>query len=253
MILANSDQHDMWKAYHQSVVSFIRAHYLEQPELTWVEIGTAFGMTTNFVLNELPRVTAHAVDPCVADYDMSDFTARKLNGYRKKRNLTRAEFSVAWASALVAHQRLQNRTCRYHLHRNFSAMGASDFPDASIDVLFVDGLHTYSGVMQDLSAYWPKLKPRSLLLLNDWKALSSCSCRRSTEERACGCAFPGVKRAGCEFLAAKGYETQIIVEGPVGITNAGVVIGMPRAGESRAPPGTGNGTCAGILHHVAHR
>tara|TARA_B110001452_G_scaffold260261_1_gene257563 strand:+ start:1772 stop:2602 length:831 start_codon:yes stop_codon:yes gene_type:complete len=229
MIARNSGRNDIWSMYHESLVRFIHAHYPERPPLTWVEIGTAYGMTTNFVLGRLPFVTAHAVDPCRAGFDETDLTSRVLNGHRSRSNLTHAEFSLAWASALVAHQEQQHRACRYYLHRALSVEGAADFPDASVDVLFIDGLHTFDGVMADLVAYWPKLKPRSLLILNDWKASNGCWCRHSSREGACPCAFPGVKRAGCTFLATKGLETQIIEQGPVGLTNAGVVIGMPAA------------------------
>ena len=218
-----------------ALVHFIRSHFPEEPALTWVEIGTAFGMTTDYVLSRLPKVTAHAVDPCVSAYDPADDTARQLDKFRMRApgRLSRAAFSMAWAGALVAQQehRLDQHGCpRYYHHRSHSTAAAVDFADASIDVLFVDGLHTYAGALADLVAYWPKLKARSLLILNDWSA-PSCACRGAPAEDRCGCAFPGVKRAGCAFLASKGLETRIVVEGPVGPTNAAVVLGMA----SRAP------------------
>ena len=43
----------------------------------------------------------------------------------------------------------------------------SSFADGSVDVLFIDGLHTYSGVAGDLRAWWPKMHPHGLVIMND--------------------------------------------------------------------------------------
>ena len=244
MLLEQSGKRDPWKIYHKRVVDFIRVHFPGDTQLTWVEIGTAFGMTTDYVLSRLPNAVARVVDPLRAGYDMKDNTARVLNNYRKKGNMTFDEFSSAWAGALISQQKQQQRACRYQIHRNMSTDGAEYFANASIDVLFVDGLHTYAGVMNDLVAYWPKLKPQSLLILNDWTAIWACPCRHSTH-KPCHCAFPGVKRAGCTFLATKGLATRIVEQGPVGLTNAAVVIGIPSKAKAR------NGTCDAVLKTAA--
>ena len=230
-MLGKEESRDPWKMYHTEIVSFIDAHY-GNATLTWVEIGTAFGMTTGYVLSQLPHVVAHAIDPCEASYDLTDRTANSLNRYRRAGNMTHAEFSLAWAGALIARQQQQGRGCRYHHHLNRSTDAAGSFANGSIDVLFIDGLHTYDGVRADLEAYWPKLKHRSLLILNDWVPHWTCPCHDSVSDRhkTCGCAFPGVKKAACAFLATKGLERQIIEEGPVGMTNAAVVLGMKTRG-----------------------
>ena len=207
-----------WEYYREHLVGFINAHFPLRPPLTWVEIGTAFGGTTAHILKRMPNVVAHAVDPCQPAYDAKDLTAKELERWRIAHNLTRDDFSVAWASALVKQERAFG--C-YHLHRAMSNIAAADFSSESIDVLFVDGLHSFEGAMADLVAYWPKLKPRSILILNDF-----------THDRACRsslCRFPGVRKAACQFLETKGLAHRIIVEGPLGITNAGLVIGMELA------------------------
>ena len=216
-----------WEYYREHLVGFINAHFPLRPPLTWVEIGTAFGGTTAHILKRMPNVVAHAVDPCQPAYDAKDLTAKELERWRIAHNLTRDDFSVAWASALVKQERAFG--C-YHLHRAMSNIAAADFSSESIDVLFVDGLHSFEGAMADLVAYWPKLKPRSILILNDF-----------THDRACRsslCRFPGVRKAACQFLETKGLAHRIIVEGPLGITNAGLVIGMELA------RGNASNTCA---------
>src|SRR6266704_791104 len=48
---------------------------------------------------------------------------------------------------------------RFVVHWSPSVAAAEDFPDASADVVWVDGDHSYEGVTADILAWWPKVKP----------------------------------------------------------------------------------------------
>ena len=61
---------------------------------------------------------------------------------------------------------------RIHLVRNFSVPAASSFEDASFDWLYVDALHTHDAVLQDLEAWWPKLRVGGLLSGDDYGDLA---------------------------------------------------------------------------------
>ena len=66
------------------------------------------------------------------------------------------------------------------VHRGESSALAGEAPNA-IDLLFLDGDHSYAGVKADLSQFGPKLKSGGFLLLHD-------------------CEYPGVQQASQEFL-----------------------------------------------------
>lgn len=139
--------------------------------------------------------------------------------FRNAQNLTSEGLSSLYAQAMLFNMRVtQARGCRYNLVHKLSVAGAASFAPASIDVIFVDGLHTYEGVRDDLAAFAPKLKPNALIILNDWVD---------------GGSFPGVKRAGSEFAAARGAPIQFFLGGNAAFRNLPL---LPAPAESSAGP-----------------
>ena len=57
------------------------------------------------------------------------------------------------------------------------------FADRSVDVLFVDGLHSYEGVSQDIDDWTPALKAGSIVAFND---IGLPGVRRALDERVVG-------------------------------------------------------------------
>jgi predicted O-methyltransferase YrrM len=53
-------------------------------------------------------------------------------------------------------------------HRCESVAAAEAFEDRSLDFIFLDARHTFDAVCQDLSAWWPKLRPGGLLAGHDY-------------------------------------------------------------------------------------
>jgi GT2 family glycosyltransferase len=61
--------------------------------------------------------------------------------------------------------------CRYSSFSELKAMffveALKDFPDASIDLLHIDGTHTYAAVKTDFESWLPKLSPKGIILFHD--------------------------------------------------------------------------------------
>ena len=100
------------------------------------------------------------------------------------------------------HQQFYRQTCkrlekyggRSQIWRLTSVDGAARVPDGSLDFVYIDARHDYDSVMEDLAAWFPKVKPAGIIAGHDY---------------ADG-VFPqgvfGVKRAVDEFFAARGHR-----------------------------------------------
>lgn len=54
------------------------------------------------------------------------------------------------------------------LIRKQSKEASLDFEDNSVDVVYIDGDHTYEGVKLDIEVWWPKVKPGGFLCGHDY-------------------------------------------------------------------------------------
>lgn len=73
---------------------------------------------------------------------------------------------------------------------------ASQIPDESLDLAFIDADHSYEGCKTDIQAYWPKVKPGGVLAGHDY----------ANDEFKFG---PMVKKAVDEFAAAQGLDLEL--------------------------------------------
>lgn len=80
-------------------------------------------------------------------------------------------------------------------HIGDSSTNMSKMPDEYFDIIYIDGDHEYEGVVKDIEAALPKVKPDGALIFNDytvWSATSMYHC--------------GVARAVHEFCLAQPWK-----------------------------------------------
>jgi hypothetical protein len=81
--------------------------------------------------------------------------------------------------------------CKLRMHRVKSHEGAALFGDHGVDVVFIDGLHTYEGVVVDIKAWLSKIRIGGSLIFNDYNANAM---------------FPGVSKAVKEAAARQNFQ-----------------------------------------------
>lgn len=79
--------------------------------------------------------------------------------------------------------------------RSDSAQAARRFVDGSVDFLYIDASHSYEGVLRDLRAWYPKVKPGGLIAGDDW-------CFADAREF-------GVRNAVLDFFGPSAMQVQV--------------------------------------------
>ncbi|CAE8612394.1 unnamed protein product [Polarella glacialis] len=189
-----------WKVYYDEVAEFL----IKRNATRVVEIGTAWGGLAKRLLEKVPGLKLECVDPFMAGYDKKDLQSSIYEGIQKTFNLDAQAFSNMYAQAME-YDLGTLFGCRYTLHHKLSVEAAVEFADGSVDGVFIDGLHTYEGVRDDIKAWGMKAKAGGVYMFNDYVPG--------------GGSFPGVEKAVKELAAST----------PVG--TAGIrSIGEPRHG-----------------------
>lgn len=122
-----------------------------QRPTTFVELGTHYGMSycaACQAIKELNLPTScHAIDTWQGDDQTGFYSERVFYDLKKYHDELYGGFSQL------------NRT-------NFDE-AAEYFPDGSIDLLHIDGLHSYDAVKQDFELWLPKLSEKAFVLFHD--------------------------------------------------------------------------------------
>jgi predicted O-methyltransferase YrrM len=152
-----------------------------------LEIGVAYGYHADFICTVLPGITYVGVDPYQANYDPSDIFCSDVQRMFRAEDSQNAMDRLFNAVSL----NLEKFYGRASLIRERSWLAADRFQDESFDLVYIDGDHTYEGVVKDLAAWYPKVKKGGIICGDD-------------------IGWPGVKKAVDEFFIKLKKEYQII-------------------------------------------
>lgn len=114
----------------------------------------------------------------------NDDNGKKLSTYRfREENLIDARTNLEMICTKLRYDHIS-------LIKDFSHRAVNSFSDLSIDLLYIDGEHTYNAVKMDLDLWYPKMKHKATIWGDDWH-------------------IPGVRQAVNEFCDAQKLQYQV--------------------------------------------
>jgi predicted O-methyltransferase YrrM len=141
----------------------LQSFMAQQGYKTFVEVGCKEGRTTGFILKNVPDSRVIAIDPWIAD-------PAPANG-----DPTREDYK-AWDFGKIEREFWENvgeNKNRCVMIRQTSAEAATGaapvgYPIQLQDLIFIDALHDYESVKQDIALWWPKVRVGGMLALHDF-------------------------------------------------------------------------------------
>lgn len=123
------------------------------------EIGVAEGEFSRAILDVVAPGHLHLIDPWAYQADGA-YVLDPSNVSVEKQEARFAGVKDRFAREIQRGQVM--------VHRCYSAEAAELFPERSLDWVYIDGLHSYQGVMADLTDYLPKIKADGFILGHDY-------------------------------------------------------------------------------------
>lgn len=117
------------------------------------EIGCAFGGFSRTVLSQWKGKTYYMIDPWIKQ--SSEVYREKTDGVDYDR----------WYEDCCG---VAKDDPRAKLIRALSVDGAKQFDDGQLDFAYIDGNHSYRNAMEDMDAWWPKVKIGGMMAGHDF-------------------------------------------------------------------------------------
>ena len=135
------------------------------------EVGIGYGLHAATILKNTDIETLYLIDPLKHyDNDLFPINIQKMGG-----------FDILLKNITILLKKYENK---YNLIRKSSnQINNDDIPDNSLDLVFIDGDHSYEAVLKDLELFYKKIRIGGMIVGDDYM---SC--------------HPGTKRAVDEFV-----------------------------------------------------
>ncbi len=126
---------------------------------TVAEIGVAEGEFSKCILNDTKPETLHLIDPWEfqnrQDYIDDDNNVDEEEQERRFKQV----------SSMFTMEAMKGQV---KIHRTYSSEAANSFEGGSLNWVYLDGMHTYEGVLEDLMTYESKLTETGFFLCDDF-------------------------------------------------------------------------------------
>ncbi len=126
---------------------------------TIAEIGTAEGDFADCILKTTQPKKLHLIDP---------WAFQEVDQYKTdSNNVTQEEADARYKSVVERFKdAIDNEIIT--VHREYSADAVKSFDDRSFDWVYIDGMHTYDAVSEDLRHYAPKVQADGFICGHDY-------------------------------------------------------------------------------------
>ncbi|MEY2924116.1 MAG: Synechococcus phage [Bacteroidota bacterium] len=151
-------------------------------ELVGCEIGVCNGFTTEYLVKNILNIkTLYAVDnyPIYIDWNGTRLTEERQEESKRRCAKKLSQYS--------------NITLVYKSSTEF----AKSLDNDSLDFIFIDGDHSYKGVIEDIKNYWPKVKNNGVFAGHD---INLASVRRAIKD-----SFSGMPNIRVEIIENNGW------------------------------------------------
>lgn len=132
----------------------------------FVEIGVYGGSSLFYIKDKFPQIKIYGIDP----HDkIQIFNGQKINQIDQKNVELRIKNLENLRTNIEESIKKHNLDIKYINDTSWNVYNI--FPNKSIDVLFVDGDHSYEGVKKDLELFYPKMNPKGVIIMDDYNWL----------------------------------------------------------------------------------
>lgn len=144
---------------------------LEQGYKTFVEVGCKEGRTTGHILKTVPDSRVIAIDPWISN-------PAPKNGDPTREDYEKWDFAKIerefWANVGENKDRCcmiratSEEAAKGHFEMHTGPFGYASNCVRELDLVFIDALHDYESVKQDIALWWPKVRIGGMLCGHDF-------------------------------------------------------------------------------------
>lgn len=168
--------------------------------ISGVEVGVAAGKTSAYLLATFPTLHLTCVDKWIPPWAQTPY-AQTHDMFAQGDAAAHDERHVKAIAVTRPHRQ------RVTLLQASSENVATSAPDAWYDFVFIDGDHSYEGVLEDLENWWPKIRAGGLFCGHDY-----CDV---VDEQGLDVRGRGVAKAVKHFLSEQKQVKFLVAEGGV--------------------------------------
>ena len=136
----------------------------DDKEIIWCEIGVWDAPTAHYILENFNVKKIYLIDPFLPARDWIDAPS----DYRSVMKRHFPDILTTRNNRDKSHNRLSKYESKCVWLEDFSYNVHNKLDDESCDIIYVDGEHTYSGVIKDLELYYPKVKKGGWIICDDY-------------------------------------------------------------------------------------